>query len=152
VAGTVGEFIAEMRRRRSWTQAQLAERACLSRNFIADLESGRSRNPSVDSIGNLARAFGIGVEEFFDPGSRVGTSGGERAATDAPPKALLQFLGEAEFENRVAEIAVACGLGENEVDERLRVLLRSLPPRPDDPLGRSDYRATLAFVASLLAR
>ena len=52
------------REARNWSQAELAERAAVSRSGISAIESGRL-SPSVDAALQIARAFGCTVEELF---------------------------------------------------------------------------------------
>jgi two-component system, response regulator len=50
------------------SQEELAYRAGLHRTYISDLERG-VRNPSVDSIGKLARALEVSVSDLFEKAS-----------------------------------------------------------------------------------
>lgn len=50
------------------SQEELAYRAGLHRTYVSDLERG-VRNPSVDSIGKLARALEVSVSDFFEKAS-----------------------------------------------------------------------------------
>jgi len=61
---SIGERVAKLRRERSLTQEQLAEKAGVSRNHIADIELG-TRNTGVWSFFLLARALGVTVSELF---------------------------------------------------------------------------------------
>lgn len=56
--------LAEFRKARGLTQAQLAERLNESRRNIEDWERGK-RLPRVDKALTVARFFGVGVEEMF---------------------------------------------------------------------------------------
>jgi CheY-like chemotaxis protein/predicted XRE-type DNA-binding protein len=47
------------------SQEELAHRAGLHRTYVSDLERG-TRNPSVDSIGKLARALQVSVSRLFE--------------------------------------------------------------------------------------
>lgn len=60
----LGTRVRDFRTRRGWTQETLGERAELSYKFIGEIERG-SGNPTVDSIDQIARAFGIDVGELF---------------------------------------------------------------------------------------
>jgi transcriptional regulator with XRE-family HTH domain len=61
---SVGKRVAKLRRERDLTQEQLAEKAGVSRNHIADIELG-TRNTGVWSFFLLARALGVTVSELF---------------------------------------------------------------------------------------
>jgi transcriptional regulator with XRE-family HTH domain len=50
------------------SQEELAYRAGLHRTYVSDLERG-VRNPSVDSIGKLARALEVSVSDLFEKAS-----------------------------------------------------------------------------------
>lgn len=56
--------IREARERAGLTQAELAERAGVSRQLVGGVEAGR-HVPSVDAALGLARALGVTVEELF---------------------------------------------------------------------------------------
>ena len=60
-------FGAEVKRRRTglgMSQEQLAERADLHRTYVSDVEGGK-RNPSLASIGRLAKALGTSLATVF---------------------------------------------------------------------------------------
>ncbi|WP_129338281.1 helix-turn-helix transcriptional regulator [Cellulomonas endophytica] len=58
--------IADRRRARGWTQADLAERLEVSRQTVVSLERGRF-DPSLPLAFRLARLFGTTIEDVFDP-------------------------------------------------------------------------------------
>jgi transcriptional regulator with XRE-family HTH domain len=54
----LGGNIRKLRRRRGWTQVQLASRAGLDQTYISGLEIGRrDANPSLLSVMRIARAL-----------------------------------------------------------------------------------------------
>ena len=55
-----------MRAERRWTQAELAERAGVSRQTINAIETEKYE-PSLPLAFTLARLFGKRIEEVFDP-------------------------------------------------------------------------------------
>lgn len=59
-----------MRRKRGWSQEDLALEAGLHRTFVAHVERG-VRNISLDNIEKLAIAFDIEVYHLLVPGSRA---------------------------------------------------------------------------------
>jgi transcriptional regulator with XRE-family HTH domain len=62
----LGERVASLRRERDLTQEQLAERAGVSRNHIADIELG-ARNTGAWSLILVARALDVPPSELFRP-------------------------------------------------------------------------------------
>ena len=56
----LGARVRDLRRQRGWTQEALGERAGISYKFIGEIERGVG-NPTVDSIDQIARAFGIDI-------------------------------------------------------------------------------------------
>jgi ribosome-binding protein aMBF1 (putative translation factor) len=64
-AATVGDALRKARLGRTWTQAQLAEAARLSANYVARLERGEL-GPSFFVANRLADALGIEVAALLD--------------------------------------------------------------------------------------
>ena len=56
--------ITELRGERSWTQADLAIQAGVSRQTINAIETGKF-DPSLPLAFRLARLFGLAIEELF---------------------------------------------------------------------------------------
>lgn len=61
---TFAQSLKRLRQRAGLTQQQLADRAGLHQVKIAELESGRTRDPRWRTVVRLADALGVGVEEF----------------------------------------------------------------------------------------
>jgi len=59
-----GQNIKSFRNRRNWSQADLAEFANISINYIGDIERG-NKWPHPDTLSKLAEALGIRVFELF---------------------------------------------------------------------------------------
>ena len=57
-----------LRAERDWSQADLAERAGVSRQTINAIETGKY-DPSLPLAFSLAGIFGLTIEELFDPGT-----------------------------------------------------------------------------------
>jgi putative transcriptional regulator len=57
-------LLEELRTQKGWTQQELSERVCVSRQTIISLERGRY-NPSILLAFRLARQFGVKIEELF---------------------------------------------------------------------------------------
>lgn len=64
-------LLVEARRLTSLTQAQLDDLAGVTRGTVADIERGKNKNPSHESVTKLTRALqqrglaGLSVEELF---------------------------------------------------------------------------------------
>lgn len=56
-----------LRAERNWSQADLAERAGVSRQAINAVETGKF-DPSLPLAFTLAEVFGLKIEDIFDPG------------------------------------------------------------------------------------
>jgi len=65
---TLGAHVRELRRERGWAQQELAARAGLSRNFVAQIERGES-TPTVATVQRLASSLGVTAGELLDPPS-----------------------------------------------------------------------------------
>ena len=59
-----GQNIRLFRSRRNWSQADLAEYANISLNYLGDIERGK-KWPHPDTLSKLAEALGIQVFELF---------------------------------------------------------------------------------------
>ncbi len=73
----LGAVVRETRQRRGLSQQALADRAGLSRNFVAQIERGES-SPTVATLARLAAALGATVGELL----------GEEAAASEPGEAV----------------------------------------------------------------
>jgi|SRR5215469_8531574 len=62
-AVTFGRAAGFARRRRGWTQEQLADRADLNRGYLGAIERGE-RNPTLDSLVKLAAALEMRASEL----------------------------------------------------------------------------------------
>ncbi len=101
---TFSSPLRERRRERGFTQAELAERAGVSRQLVAAVESGRNA-PAVDAAIGLARVLASTVEELFaDPGPEVVAALGGPLPAGAPLRV-----------GRVGSRLVACELADHGV-------------------------------------
>jgi len=64
----IGRRVREERRRRGWTQEQLAEKADSHLSFIGQLERG-IKKPSLVTLKKLADAFGVKAGALLDEGA-----------------------------------------------------------------------------------
>ena len=59
-------MLKTLREQRGWSMAQLAKKADVTDAYIAQLETGIRRNPSLQVLKRLARAFGVPVTELLE--------------------------------------------------------------------------------------
>ena len=59
-----GDRVRSLRRKRNWTQEDLAAKADMDRTFIADIERGK-RNLTLAYIAGLAAAFDLTLARLF---------------------------------------------------------------------------------------
>lgn len=57
----LGERICMLRRHQGWSQAELAEKLCISPSTVGMYEQGR-REPSLQGAVELSRIFGVSVD------------------------------------------------------------------------------------------
>lgn len=62
---SLGNRIRQLRKNLKLTQAQLADKAGLSTNFIALLENGK-RSASVDTLNRIAKTLEVELKELFE--------------------------------------------------------------------------------------
>jgi transcriptional regulator with XRE-family HTH domain len=61
----VAERLQQLRKRRNLTQAELAEKAGLSRGYLARLETAR-QDPTLTTLEALAKALRVKVSRLLD--------------------------------------------------------------------------------------
>jgi transcriptional regulator with XRE-family HTH domain len=54
------------REERGWTQRELAKRANVTAGYVAQLEQGLRKNPSLATLKRLARALGVPVTALLE--------------------------------------------------------------------------------------
>lgn len=62
---SIGSKLKDQRKKKGLTQVELAEKANMSRSYIADIERDRY-NPSVDTLKTISDALGINPSELID--------------------------------------------------------------------------------------
>lgn len=67
----LSENLRSLRAERGWSQEELAFEAQLHRTYISDLERS-ARNPSIEIIEKLAKAFCVKPGRLLDPPRRDG--------------------------------------------------------------------------------
>lgn len=61
-----GRKLKELRKKNSWSQQKLAEKAGLSYNAITKLEQEAALHPTIQTIAKLADAFGITIDDLVE--------------------------------------------------------------------------------------
>lgn len=74
----IGEVIHILRRRKGWTQGQLAYHAGTSPEYISLIENGKRENPSADWLLNIAIALGTTPDYIL-------SEAGQLPNTENPP-------------------------------------------------------------------
>jgi transcriptional regulator with XRE-family HTH domain len=59
-----GERVKRLRKKRGWTQVDLADRLGLARSYLVDIEAG-NRNVSLLNIEVIANGFGLSVARLM---------------------------------------------------------------------------------------
>ena len=77
---TLAEKLRELRKRRGWTQQEVAERSGLGRGYVSYLEQPRysGTQPSAKAMLGVARAFNIEPEELYKAAGYIKDFGGTR--------------------------------------------------------------------------
>ena len=63
----VGARVRRLRKRKGWSQEELAERCGHHWTYIGGLERGE-RNATLQVVADIAQALGVPVRELFSPG------------------------------------------------------------------------------------
>lgn len=57
--------IKHLREKKGLSQERLARLADVSNNTVINIESGKQKNPTVDTISKIAKALGVSIEELL---------------------------------------------------------------------------------------
>jgi transcriptional regulator with XRE-family HTH domain len=117
----LGARVRQMRDERRWSLTELAERAGISRSYLAQIEAGESM-PTQSKIVQLANALGALPSELL----------GEEPAETAIPSSLKAF-------------AAAANLGSAEVQ-----MLARIEYRGKRPSTLEEWKAIYAVIKGLL--
>lgn len=60
----LGDRIRRLRKKRGWTQAEMAERVGIDRSFLADVERGK-RNVSILNLDLMAKGLKVSLSQLF---------------------------------------------------------------------------------------
>ncbi len=61
----LGKMLRSLRKREGWSQVDLAKKAKVSQAYIAKLETGVKKNPSLATLKRIAKALGVPVEQLL---------------------------------------------------------------------------------------
>jgi XRE family transcriptional regulator of biofilm formation len=64
----LGKVLKQRREKKGMTQAALAEKVGVGQTYIAKLESGDKKNPTLDLLKKLAKTLGVPVTELLGGG------------------------------------------------------------------------------------
>jgi transcriptional regulator with XRE-family HTH domain len=62
----LSRVIQQMRESKGMTQRDLAARAKVTPGYIAQIEPGKKKNPSLDVLKRIAKALGVPVTELLE--------------------------------------------------------------------------------------
>lgn len=57
--------IKQLREKKGLSQEKLARLANVSNNTVINIESGKQKNPTVDTISKIAKALNVSIEELL---------------------------------------------------------------------------------------
>lgn len=60
-----GAMLKTLREQKGLTQVELAERAGIVQGYLAMIESGERKNPSLDVLKRIAKALGVPLTELL---------------------------------------------------------------------------------------
>ena len=62
---TIAKNIRKYRKGKNFSQDRLSKEAEVAYNTIVKIESGENPNPTVNTLGRIAKALGISIEKLF---------------------------------------------------------------------------------------
>lgn len=66
IYNVIGQNIKKFRKKKGWTQRELAEKLLLSDSFIGKLESVTHQTISIDTLEQMAIVLNVDIRDFFD--------------------------------------------------------------------------------------
>ena len=57
--------IKHLREKKGLSQEKLARIADVSNNTIVNIESGKQKNPTIETVSKIAKALGVAIEELI---------------------------------------------------------------------------------------
>jgi len=61
---SLGDRIRKLRKKRGWTQVEMAEKVGIDRSFLADVERGK-RNVSIINLDLMAKGLKVSLSQLF---------------------------------------------------------------------------------------
>jgi len=95
-----GEIVRRIRQKKRLSQQQVADRCCLQRAYVSQLEQGRIKTITLDTARELAKGLGVRAEVFL-------------TSEDAE----WLYMSEHIFEGMVRELRNGYNLGRNHEEE-----------------------------------
>ena len=134
---SVGSFIAELRKEKGLTQAELAERVSVTGGAVSKWERGLCY-PDIETVGRLAEVFGLSVGEML-AGQRIQVYTPETVDTLAKESIAAYSSSERRRMLRRMVALLAAIL--------IPVLVRRMTPQPVSGFERTywDYQALYHF-------
>lgn len=87
---SLGENIKLYRKKQKLTQVQLADKANISRSYLADVENNRY-NPSVDTLKNISIALGVNLNALLSDNNSNSTYNKEEISLTDDEKNILNL-------------------------------------------------------------
>jgi len=132
---SLGDRIAQIRRRRGLTQEQLAERAGISPDVVRKLEQGRRSGTKLATLNALARGLDVRTSDLLTPDVDLDPAeSGDKALLLDIRKVLFPSMGEQHLDRPAADI------------EAIRAGVNSA----QKAYARGNYRAVLGELSDLL--
>ncbi len=63
--GRLGRMLKTLREAKGLTQVELAKKARIGQGYLAQLEGGVKKNPSLATLKRIAKGLGVSVEELL---------------------------------------------------------------------------------------
>ncbi|ADJ29873.1 helix-turn-helix domain-containing protein [Nitrosococcus watsonii] len=95
----IGNIVRNRRKQLGWTQKELAEKSGVAQAQISRLEAGKSYNVTIDSLRNLAWAFGCSVIDLLPEEDQRPLSGKRRLS-----RKEAELLSIKALDKRISEI------------------------------------------------
>lgn len=57
--------VKKLRKQRKLSQEKLARLANVSNNTIVNIEAGKQKNPTIETLKNISNALGVAIEELL---------------------------------------------------------------------------------------
>lgn len=145
-AGTLGSRLRGRRLELELTIAQVADRAGLSMQYVANLERNRG-NPTLDALTKIAAALGVSVGTLVgddDDDADVTDDGAvEALALGSMPRSLVGFSRTERFKAKLERLAHDADVPIDEMRRRVLVGMASAPRRSKGEPTNEDWMRLL---------